>query len=70
MVGVGERVEMLGGEEVSATTVGVIAGGGEELSATTVGVIAGGVEELPAISVRRFSMRELLDGAEVLVERR
>ena len=55
MVGVGERVEMLGGEEVSATTVGVI---------------AGGVEELPAISVRRFSMRELLDGAEVLVERR
>ena len=54
-MGVGERVEMLGGEEVSATTVGVIAGGGEAV---------------PAISVRRFSMREMLDGAEVLVDRR
>ena len=54
-------------DEVSATTV---SGGGEDLSATTVGVITGGVEELPAISLSRFSMRELLDGAEVLVERR
>ena len=46
IVGVGERVEMLDGEEVSATTVGVISGGGEAV---------------PAIPMRRFSMLEMLD---------
>ena len=34
---------------------------GEEVSATTVGVISGGGEAVPAIPMRRFSMLEMLD---------
>ena len=80
MVGDGERVEMVGGEEVSSTSVGVFSlvagGGGEEVSSTSVrgsSMLAGDGDEgfgagddcLELLMVGVFSVVAGGDGEEV-----